>query len=454
MKIQYHELLRTLPTGTLVCDHHLRVHYMNDYARRLMPWQATGEFLAQPRFMTTDRQLFDMGECMRGMVASGKRIFHKTLILAHGQAETLVFFTANGFRNEGKDLFILVMADISDEMDCVAPGRFIRKGFALDRHLIGRESSLGEVYRMIRLAAESQVNVMVSGESGTGKELVADAIHTLSERSDGPLIKVNCSSLSESLLESELFGHVRGAFTGAYRDKPGKIEQAHGGTLFLDEIGEISPALQVKLLRVLQEKTIERVGDNRPIPVDMRIIAATNQNLQALIKEGRFREDFYYRLNVFPIALPALRERRLDIPLLSDHFIRRFNESTGKQVKGLGRNALSMLMHYPWPGNIRELQNAIEHAFVLVRGPVIEAGDLPPTVREHPQDGSGNQAMDTLAGAPYPSDKLQRKGRRLQITKTQMEEALAANDWNQTRTAKTLGISRVSLWRKMKKLGL
>jgi PAS domain S-box-containing protein len=241
--------------------------------------------------------------------------------------------------------------------------------------------SMQEVYRRIELASESGATVLVTGESGTGKELAAQSIHGGSPRAEGPFVMVNCSALPETLLESELFGHVKGAFTGALFDKAGRFETADGGTIFLDEIGDVSPLIQLKLLRVLQEKTFERVGESRSTTVDVRIITATNRNLKERVSQGAFREDLYYRINVFPVHMPPLRERREDIPLLCDHFVREGSERTGKRVDGFGEDALRLLMDYLWPGNVRELENAVEHAFVTAKGPTLGVIDLPAEIR-------------------------------------------------------------------------
>ncbi len=458
MVFDFNELSSKMPAGVLVTDPHLEVLYMNTYARErifsLRPGQDSASVMMNRRFYTTDRQDFDMGGCMKNMVRDNRRSFHKTLILARREGEILVFFTASAFLLEGSDYYLFVLVDISAEMDCIthSPGGFGREDFIISQRIIGRDSRIRELYRLISLAAASTVNVMVTGESGTGKELVADAIHALSERREGPLIKVNCSALSESLLESELFGHVRGAFTGAVRDKMGKFEQAHGGTLFLDEIGEISQSLQVKLLRVIQEKTIERVGDTRSIPVDMRIVAATNRDLREMIKEGRFREDLYYRLNVFSVHMPPLRERQLDIPLLCDHFIEQNNERSGKQIKGLGREAMRLVMRYPWPGNVRELQNAIEHAFVLAGSGLIAPDDLPDSLRLYRP--AGQESRPDLTGIPNTAALRKGRGGRLPIGREQLAEVLESHGWNQSETARALGISRVALWKKIRKFDL
>ena len=307
-------------------------------------------------------------------------------------------------------------------------------------NIIGRSHAMQQVFRSIRVAGASEATVLILGESGTGKELVAGAIHFNSDRREGPLITVNCSALSENLLESELFGHVRGAFTGANRDRMGRFEEASGGTIFLDEIGELSPFIQVKLLRVLQEREVERVGDSRKRRIDIRIITATHKDLYARVREGDFREDLYYRLKVFPIQLPPLRERREDIPLLVDHFIRRMNRKTGKKVARISQAALRIFMDHGWPGNVRELENAIEHAFVLCDRDQIETSDLPIEIRN--PETVGLCLDPTLVSAPR---------RRTKLTKAALLELLQASDWNKAEVARRVGLSHTSIWKYMKK---
>ncbi len=234
--------------------------------------------------------------------------------------------------------------------------------------LIGTASTMRDVYQMTRLSARSNSSVLLLGETGTGKELIASALHQLSERASGPFVRVNCGALTESLLDSELFGHVRGSFTDAVRDRTGRFEAAHGGTIFLDEVNSTSSTLQVKLLRVLQEREFERVGDTRTIQVDVRVIAASNCDLNQEVKDGRFREDLFWRLNVLPIALPPLRRREGDVELLVRHFLQVYSKANGKEIKKIHPDALAALIDYQWPGNVRELQNYIERAVVLRRG--------------------------------------------------------------------------------------
>lgn len=325
--------------------------------------------------------------------------------------------------------------------------------------LVGRSAPMQEVFRRLRLAAHSDVTVFVSGESGTGKELAAGAIHSVSDRCDKPFIAVNCSAIPETLLESELFGHVKGSFTGATRDKVGVFQAAEGGTLFLDEIGDISPMIQLKLLRVLQEREIRRVGDDKAMKVDVRVVTATNRDLMSLIKSGDFREDFYYRIHVFEVHLPALRERKEDIPLLVDQFIDEMSQVHRHDVSGVTRDALQRMMDYDWPGNVRELRNAIEHAFVTVGGDAITLFDLPSEIRiPRTEESSKSEAEPALPSAspetrPKPFDvaDLSEKQRedRLRVL-----AALKETAGNKTAAAKTLGISRVTMWKKVRKYGI
>ncbi len=274
-------------------------------------------------------------------------------------------------------------------------------------NLVGTSSAMREVYEQVAQVAVTDTTVLIRGESGTGKELIAHAIHYHSPRARGPFIKVNCAALPESLIESELFGHERGAFTGALARKRGRFERAHGGTILLDEVGELTPATQVKLLRVLQERTLERVGGHETLAVDVRVIAATNANLETLMRQGRFREDLYYRLNVFPIFVPPLRDRKTDILLLADHFVQRFAAAQRKRVRRISTPAIDMLMSYHWPGNVRELENAIERAVVVCRDGVIHAHHLPPSLQTAEATGTGTGGSLAALVATFERDLIQ-----------------------------------------------
>ncbi len=307
--------------------------------------------------------------------------------------------------------------------------------------MLGKSTAIKKVFDLIASAAPSEAPVVIYGESGTGKELAAAAIHRLSGRHQGPFVKVNCAALNENLLESELFGHVKGAFTGADRTRVGRFEAANTGVIFLDEIGDLPLTTQTKLLRVLQEKEFERVGDNRPITTDVRILAATNKDLIRLMQEGLFREDLYYRINVIPIYLPPLRARREDLPLLTDTFIHRMSLKTEKAITGIDKDAFDFFMHHAWPGNIRELINVIEYAFVLCPGGEISVSHLPAQVLgKHPLHG--RQAAKTRSG------KITGNARQ------ELIQALQEADGNKSEAARRLGISRVTIWKRIKKFGI
>lgn len=315
--------------------------------------------------------------------------------------------------------------------------------------IIGKSKMIREIFNLIELAAASNATVLITGETGTGKELVAQAIHENSLRNSGPFVKLNCSALTESLLESELFGHARGSFTGAIKDKAGRFEVADGGTLFLDEIGELSPLIQVKLLRFLQEKEFERVGENITRKSDVRIITATHRDLRKMVHEGLFREDLYYRLKVFPIHLPPLRDRKEDIGPLVDHFIRKFNDETGKNIKGLSHDAAVTMMDYCWPGNIRELENSIEHAFVTCQDTEIGIFDLPLEIRK--VELRKGACIQATRNEPVSFTLYQK---RRPLSDDDFIMVLKECNGNQSEVSRRLGIDRTTVWRKMKKLGI
>jgi len=307
--------------------------------------------------------------------------------------------------------------------------------------LIGRSLVMQQVFDLTASAAQSGAPVVIHGESGTGKELVAAAIHQLSPRAAAPFIKVNCAALNNNLLESELFGHVKGAFTGAEHQRIGRFEAAHGGSIFLDEIGDLPLLTQTKLLRVLQEMEIERVGDNRPIKIDVRVIAATHKDLQRRIGDGLFREDLYYRISVIPITLPPLRERRQDIPLLLETFMKHLARKSGKKITGISRAAMALLVNYVWPGNVRELINVLEYAHVVCRQGEIEPVHLPGQF----QSGGPPQRAMTPGLPAVGTEDSARKARLL--------AALAESGGNQSKAAAILGVSRVTVWKWLRRYG-
>ena len=307
-------------------------------------------------------------------------------------------------------------------------------------NIVGNSKGMRVVYDLIAQVCKSDTTVLIQGESGTGKELVAHAIHYNSLRASKPFIKVNCGALPESVVESEMFGHVKGAFTGAIAMRKGRFELAHGGTIFLDEVGDLSPTIQIKLLRVLQEKEFERVGGTQTIKTDVRVITATNRNLEELIAQGRFRQDLYYRLNVFPIHIPPLRERKTDILLLADFFVERYNKANHKSVKRISTPAIDMLMSYHWPGNVRELENCVERAVLLSSDDVIHGHHLPPTLQT--AEASGTYHPGTLTGNLGSMEK------------NLILDALKAARGNKAKAARTLGITERIMGLRVRKYGI
>ena len=332
--------------------------------------------------------------------------------------------------------------------------RLIQENRALHRELeeqyrftgiVGKSRRMDEVHELVRRVAVTNASVLIQGESGTGKELIARSIHYNSRRKGKPLVILNCAALAEGVLESELFGHEKGAFTGAIKRKSGRFELAHEGTLFLDEIGEIPITTQLKLIRVLQENEFERVGGEKTIKVDVRIIAATNKDLMALVREGRFREDLYYRLNVVTISIPPLRERREDIPELAEHFLKKFAAETGKHVEGIEQRAMDMLVNYDWPGNVRELENIVERAVVLEKGDTVTPPSLPLTLQREEEKGVPPELGESGGSLTDVVENLERQ---------LIVNALKESGGSQTAAAVALGLKRSTFRYKLEKYGL
>ncbi len=431
-------ILDSVSDGVIVVDLERKIQFINETARRLLHYSESEVAGCRCKMITQTSECefgCPMTKAMQmGQDVAGVPMWYRTKdgkMLNCRTSVTLI-------RDEQGQVVggVEVFNDITEvsNLQGAAQERF---SFS---NIIGHNKSMQEVFDLIQMVAETDSTVLITGESGTGKELVANAIHYNSARRNRAFVKVNCAALNEGILESELFGHVRGAFTGAIADKMGRFELAHGGTLFLDEIAEIPPATQVKLLRVLQEGELERVGSAKTIKVDVRVVTATNRDLTAAMESGNFRQDLFYRLNVFRINLAPLRDRREDIPLLVDHFIKKVSaKMPAKKLEGIEAEALARLMEYRFPGNIRELENLIEHAAIRCQEGIIRARDLP--LPSAPVE----EAPVPLFQIHSPLESLERD----LILKT-----LDANEWKINRTAQRLGISRVTLWRKMKEYGV
>jgi two-component system, NtrC family, nitrogen regulation response regulator NtrX len=372
------------------------------------------------------------------------------MISGHGTIETAVKATKLGaydFIEKPLSLekTLLAVERALEHSRLERENRELRARLERGHEIVGQSARIEELRRQIALAAPSTGRVLIHGENGSGKELVARAIHALSARRDGPFVEVNCAAIPEDLIESELFGHERGAFTGAVARRRGRFEMADAGTLFLDEIGDMSLKTQAKVLRVLEEQTFERVGGKDTVRVDVRVLAASNQDLRERIQQGRFRDDLYYRLAVVPIEVPALRERTEDIPLLVDHFMRLFSAENGKRPRPVSVEALAYFLSYDWPGNVRELRNMVERLVIMAPREVISPEDLPPPLRpkESPIPGADES----------PREKTLREAREV-FERNYILAELRANDWHISRTAERLGIERSHLYRKLRSYGI
>ena len=435
-------LFESIPCGVFVIDDERRVQAVNNVLEQAFQISKvevidhqTGEALNCINAYKKPKGCGFSEECMSCGIRNaaiealeGNKIHRnraRVSLLVNGEPKDFhLLVSAAPFEYENGKFAIVILEDMT-ELDTLRRRLKTEQSFS---GIVGNDAKMNELFETIRQVAEVNVPILVQGESGTGKELVASAIHNEGPRANKPFVPVNCGALPEGLLESELFGHVKGAFTGALRDKKGRFELAHGGTLFLDEVADLTKVVQAKLLRVLQEGIFERVGDEKTISVDVRIISAANRDLKQEVKKGNFRDDLYYRLNVVPIFMPPLRERKTDIPLLIDHFLSKIEINTRRHPIKISEEARAMMISYNWPGNVRELQNAIQFAIVKSDGSVIQPKDLPMELKEHYQ--------------PYPSRGPSRK-----LNIESVESALRKTGGNKARAARLLGVGRATLYR-------
>jgi len=435
-------LFESIPCGVLIVDRDRRVQAVNNVMERTFGMSAAeaidkrgGEVLRCVNAFKSPKGCGFADECQTCQVRktalealAGRQIHRnraKIQLMTNGEVHDLVLLvSAAPVEHEGEGLAVIILEDIT-ELNTLRRRLKTEQSFA---GIIGRNVRMQELFESIRDGSEVDVSILIQGESGTGKELVAVAIHNEGPRANKPFVPVNCGALPEGLLESELFGHVKGSFTGALRDKKGRFELAHGGTLFLDEVADLPNGVQAKLLRVLQEGTFERVGDEKTISADVRIISAANRDLKREVERGNFRDDLYYRINVVPIYMPPLRERKNDIPLLIDHFLDRIVKDENQNPPGISDDAMPLMMDYHWPGNVRELENAIQFAIVKCKGREILPDDLPMELRKYKRPVSKRG----------PSKKLDIDA---------VKEALVKTGGNKARAAKNLGVGRATLYR-------
>ena len=394
-----------------------------------------GKRLRPPGLPALGRELFldragDLEEEVTAADDSNSRLFYRSTAPVHDMGHIVIYRDVSK-EVEGEQMKAEVLR-LRAELGTT---------YAFDG-MVGKSKNMQDVYALMQRAAESDITVLIQGESGTGKELVAKLIHYNNPRKSGPFVAVNCAAIPETLIESELFGHERGAFTGASTRRIGQFEHAQGGTVLLDEIGDMPLALQAKLLRVLEEREIQRVGGTATIPIDIRVIAATNRNLESAVKDGGFRADLFYRLAAFPLVIPPLREHREDIPLLAAHFLQDYAECADETMRGISPAALQVLLAYDWPGNVRELRNAIERALLLETTDSLQVSSLPPQLSAMAPSPTNSEDPD------QPPLSLQEAERRAVV------HALEASDWNITKAAQVLNINRVTLYRKLRKYNL
>ncbi len=457
---QWREIIDSVQDGIIIVDDHGNFIAANDSAQ-LMTGYSEAELKGRScRLLNcTGCNIVGKGPGKKwcGLFSAGRVRDKKCMITSASNRTIPIVKSARVLYGQGGETLgaVETLKDISENIHYKNQLTSIRRMYHLDDEfhgIVGRTPVMMNLHEHIESVASLDTPVMILGESGTGKEMVAKALHETSNRASKPFVKVNCAALSESILESELFGHVKGAYTGADSNRMGRFEAAHKGTIFLDEIGDIPLSVQVKLLRVLEERTIQRVGENRSIPIDVRIITATNKNLEKMIAQGDFREDLFFRINVFPLTCPPLRQRRDDVTLLIQHFITIHGEKTGKDILGFTPEAMRLMVSYPWPGNIRELRNTVEYAFVLAKGKGIRPEHLPEKILR-----AGRAPLENIPPDPGvpPDEPLRATTVVVRNTgRQELVDALQRAGGNQTRAAELLGVSRITVWKRMKKYNI
>jgi PAS domain S-box-containing protein len=437
-KIAFETILDNIADGVFTVDSELTITSFNRSAEQITGVPAE-EAIGRRCSEVLRTNICEESCALRQTMATGKTMLHKEIIIVRSDGRRLPIGISTAILRD-KDGRLVGAVESFRDMSLVAELRRELKGQHKVEDIISKNPKMQLILKTLPQIAESGASVLIEGESGTGKELVAQAIHNLSKRRKRPFVAIHCAAIPDTLLESELFGYKTGAFTGAKKDKPGKFAIANRGTLFLDEIGEVKPALQVKLLRFLQDGVYEPLGAVQSVKGDLRILAASNKPLAELVSSGLFRHDLYYRINVVKITLPPLRKRMDDLPLLIDHFIEHFNRLKGKNIHQVSPEAFSLLMAHDFPGNIRELENIIEHGFVMCRGETIKPEHLPPEMSHdfssHPVGTSSGEVPLKALEARY------------------IWEALRRHDWNRLATAKSLGMSKSTFFRKVKALGI
>lgn len=442
MEDQTEIILDSIADGVFTVDSDWRVTSFNRAAE-----QITGinkqEAIGRPCWEVFRASICEERCSLSHTMRSGEPVLNQSIFIVNSQGDRVPISISTAILRDklGK---VIGGAETFRDLSVVEALRKELSGKHSFMDIISKNKEMQRLFGMLRLISESDATVLLEGESGTGKELFAHAIHSLSSRKKGPMVTINCAALPDTLLESELFGYKAGAFTDAKKDKPGRLALAEGGTVFLDEIGDISPALQVRLLRVLQDRVYEPLGGTEALKADVRIIAATNKELDSLLRAGSFRQDLYYRINVIKLTLPPLRERKEDITLLIEHFIRKFNRLSGKEIQGLSPEAMPILLAHDFPGNIRELENIVEYATVVCKDAYIGVGHLPDYLRRRAERPASPSAKPSSAGASSFTD----------MERNFIYEALRRNGWNRAATAAEIGVHTTTLWRKIKRLKL